>query len=382
MRLRTTFISSCISLCLLAPAARADDAHKELGPLPKSSSFALLPAMAAAGGGADPSEAVKAISEKLRARGYKVLSPQQVKSKLASHTPDGCSNPATCDPALALATLRTDAAVSTAVWQRPHAPMQVVVHVRRAHSYGQAEVNVNGKRASDLRVAAAAALSQALEDSEHTHELAVIIESTPSNASVHVDQTLSGRTPARLALLPGSHLISVEAPGYVTRAQYLDLSESSPKETKLSLQLSAASTAQAAAAPEPVEEADEAPAPEAQPHVQLNSAQMVPEGPFPVDSSPSQASPLNYVFASVLYGIALPLLANAIYAAATNGDCVGGVDARGACAERVKLGPIFAVSAGLGGAALLGGTAFLVFQPITEGSKGAAGAMLSMRSTF
>lgn len=369
--------------CLLSSAARADDA-KLSPPLPRNSSFALLPPAPAAGSGADPGEAVKAISEGLRGRGYRVLSPSQVKSKLAPHTPDGCSNPVTCDPALALATLRSDAAVSTAVWQRPNAPLQVVVHVRHAHGYGQAEVNVPGKRPSDMRAAALAALDAALEDSRRTHELAVLIESTPSNASVRVDQTLSGRTPARFALLPGSHLISVEAPGYVSRAQYLDLAENAPKETRLTVQLTAADKA-VANAPEASEpEVASAAKPAVVPTVQLMESQMVPDAALQIDQPPSKASALNYAFASVLYGIALPLLANAIYAVATNGDCVGGVDARGACSERVELGPIFYVSAGVGTAAALGGTAFLVFQPITQASNGAQaqGALLSMRRSF
>ena len=187
-----------------------------------------------------------------------------------------------------------------------------------------------------------------------------------------------------LALLPGSHLISVEAPGYVSRAQYLDLSENSAKETRLTVQLTAADKA-AINTHEPSEpEVASAAEPAVVPTVQLMESQMVPDAALQVDQPPSKASTLNFAFASVLYGIALPLLANAIYAVATNGDCVGGVDLRGACSERVKLGPIFYVSAGIGTAAALGGTAFLVFQPITQASNGAQaqGALLSMRRSF
>jgi DUF1009 family protein len=52
---------------------------------------------------------VRAVLEQLRQQGFRVLAPKEVQRKLSSHTVDSCRNPATCDPALALATLRADA---------------------------------------------------------------------------------------------------------------------------------------------------------------------------------------------------------------------------------------------------------------------------------
>src|SRR6185436_14127139 len=123
--------------------------------------------------------------------GFRVLAPAQVRSQLASHALEGCKDPTTCDPALALATLRADAVISVAIWQRPSAPAQLVVHVRRQLGYGQAEVDVRNASGKDLRASAVEALQAALDDSQQTHEITVLIESQPIGATVHVDQALT-----------------------------------------------------------------------------------------------------------------------------------------------------------------------------------------------
>ena len=373
-----------------APATSDKDKRpaspKPLPPLGSGSVFAFLPTAGShKGGSIKPDEAVKAIAEHLRTHGFKVLPPAQVRSQLASHALDGCKDPTTCDPALALATLRADAVISTAIWQRPSAPTQLVVHVRRQLGYGQAEVDVRTVSSKELRAAAVKALQAALEDSQQTHEIQVTIESLPIGATVHVDQTLTGATPARFALLPGSHLVSVEAPGFVTRAQYLELPERGMSETRLSLKLnkaeadsdSEAETAKKAAPPPE-------PKPTPAPKLTIPVAQEEPVEPVPARPQAPRDRPsgTNYVVAGVLLAIAAPLIANAIYGAATKGTCIGSLDANGHCGERVTLGPYFYLSAGLGGLALLGGATFLIVQPLETTDYALTGAQLQVTQRF
>lgn len=365
-----------------APAA------KQLPPLEAGSVFAFLPAPSQRqAGAASTDNAVRAISEYLRTHGFRVLPAAQVRSKLSSHALEGCKDPTTCDPALALATLRADAVISTAVWQRPSAPTQLVVHVRRQQGYGQAEINVPGSSAKDLRTAAVKALQEALEDSQQTHEIKVLIESLPMGATVRVDQTLTGTTPAHFSLLPGSHLVSVEAAGFVTRAQYLELPERGMSETRLELKLTHAD-AQDGHEAEPPKTArrERGPKPKpAAPPVQIALASSAASPAATSEATRDTSSSTNYVVAAVLLGIAAPLVANAIYGAATHGSCVGEYDSRGNCSERVGLGPFFYLSAGLGGLALLGGSAFLIFQPLQfdqAGGYALDGAALQLTNRF
>jgi hypothetical protein len=371
-------------------AERASDSKmpppKPLPALGQGSVFAFLPSPSTQKAGAlKPDEAVRAIAEHLRKGGFRVLAPAQVRAQLASHALEGCKDPTTCDPALALATLRADAVISTAIWQRPSAPAQLVVHVKRQLGYGQAEVDVRTTSGKELRAAAVKALQAALEDSQQTHEISVLIESLPLGASVHVDQTLTATTPARFALLPGSHLISVEASGYVTRAQYLELAEHGTSETRLSLKLNKADAdnddeAQAA---RNKSEAAAAP-PKAAAKLQVPAEQSSPELAVVAEQAETHDHPsvTNYVVAGVLLAIAAPLIANAIYAAATNGKCVGQLDMNGRCGERVTLGPFFYLSAGLGGLAALGGATFLIVQPLEARDYTVTGAQLQVSHRF
>jgi hypothetical protein len=357
----------------------ADDAAKAMAPaesmpaLRSGSLLALLPpagTLAADGGKNSSAEVVAAVTAALHHKGYRVLSPAQVSARLTGHAPDACRNPATCDPELALATLGADAVVSMAVWQRSNSARQVVVHVRRVRGFGQAEVAVGD---AGLRAATSDALLAALQDSQVTHEVAVRIESTPSGANVHVDQTLATRTPASLSLLPGNHLLSVEAAGYVTRAQYIEVPEQAAQPVLYRMQLAAAYPD----APEPAPAAPAAGAP-------LVLQEPMPSQPHDQPTaSGREPSAWNYVVAIVLIGAAVPLFANVIYTASTHGDCVGAIDANNNCAERVSFGPAFYASLGIGTAALLGGGAFLVFQPISS-SSGAKpdGALLQWHKAF
>jgi len=381
--------------------------RKGLPPLGAGSVFALLPA---AGGksAAHSDDVSRAISEHLKASGFKVLPGSQVHGQLSSHALEGCKNPTTCDPALALATLGADAVISTAVWQRKGAPPQIVVHVRRQHGYGQAEVSAHNAHAKSLRAAAVSALQSALEDSQRTHEIDVLIDSQPSGATVHVDQTLSGTTPAHFQLLPGSHLVSVEAEGYVTSAQYLELSEGKKEQARLNVQLTAAEPSLLAAAqketkvarrerkprelpPEPAAAQSERPRRELPPEPSEDEApeqteeQSQSSDRYTQDTTgePSdRASGLNYVVAAVLLGVAAPFIANAIYAGATKGQCVGPYDAAGRCSERVGLGPAFFVSVGVGSAAALAGATFLIVQPLSESGPVPEGAQLQLTHRF
>jgi hypothetical protein len=316
----------------------------------------------------------------LKSHGFKVLPAHQVRSQLASHALEGCKDPTTCDPALALATLRADAVISTAIWQRPSAPAQLVVHVRRQLGYGQAEVDVRSATGKELKAAAVKALQAALEDSQQTHEISVLIESLPMGATVRVDQSLTGSTPARFALLPGSHLVSVEAPGFVTRAQYLELPERGMTETKLSLKLNKAEADH--------DQDNEVAAAKSKSAVALTPAPPKPEEKVePVPTRPQQTprdrpSTTNYVLAGVMFAIAAPLIANAIYGLATKGACVGEVDMNSRCSDRVTLGPYFYLSAGLGGLALLGGTTFLIVQPLETTDYAVDGAQLQVTQRF
>ncbi|HET8937335.1 MAG TPA: PEGA domain-containing protein [Polyangiales bacterium] len=398
-------MTAWFTICLLAPSLVWADAAppgpatsdkdkdkrpaspKPLPPLGAGSVFAFLPTAGThKGSPIKPDEAVKAIAEHLRTHGFKVLPPAQVRSQLASHALEGCKDPTTCDPALALATLRADAVISTAIWQRPSAPTQLVVHVRRQLGYGQAEVDVRTANSREVRAAAVKALQAALEDSQQTHEIQVLIESLPIGATVHVDQTLTGATPARFALLPGSHLVSVEAPGFVTRAQYLELPERGMSETRLSLKLNKAEADGDTDAD--VDAAKKAPTsktkPTAAPKLAVPVAQEQPIEPAPLRTQTPRDRPsgTNYVVAGVLLAIAAPLIANAIYGAATKGTCVGSLDANGHCGERVTLGPYFYLSAGLGGLAVLGGATFLIVQPLETTDYALTGAQLQLTQRF
>lgn len=372
-------------------ASKAPASPQPLPPLGQGSVFAFLPTAGThKGGTAKPDDAVKAIAEHLRTHGFRVLPPAQVRSQLASHALEGCKDPTTCDPALALATLRADAVISIAIWQRPSAPAQLVVHVRRQLGYGQAEVDVRNTAGKELRAAAVEALQAALDDSQQTHEIAVTIESLPIGATVHVDQTLSGTTPARFALLPGSHLISVEAQGFVTRAQYLELPEHGMTETRLSLKLDRAAAdsdedAQAAKAkPEPAKPPASAANATTPVKLQLPAAESAPEILPTAKQSEAHDRPsvTNFVVAGVLLAIAAPLIANAIYAGVTNGRCIGQVDINGRCGQRVTLGPFFYLSAGLGGLAALGGATFLIVQPLETSDYTVTGAQLQVNHRF
>jgi hypothetical protein len=317
--------------------------------------------------------AVQEVSIALRKKGYRVLSPAQVSARLTGHAPDACRNAATCDLELALATLGADAVVSIAIWQRGGASTEVVVHVRRVGGFGQSEVTVSG---AGLRAAAHRALLGALDDSQRTHEILVRIESEPSGATAHVDQTLSAQTPANVSLLPGNHLLSVEAPGYVTLAQYIDVPDHSDSPVLYRLQLTAAN-AQAhdeLAAP--------AIAPPESSTTTLTFAEAEPLHDQPAPTART-SSVWNYVIAAALLGTAAPLIANAIYAGGTRGDCVGAIDARNRCGQRVTLGPAFYASIAVGGAALVGGVGFLVFQPVTSArSSRPDGALLQWHQPF
>ena len=377
-----------------APAAPAPEPGNgdRLPPLSAGSVFALLPSGSGKPGssaaGAD--DVGRAITEHLKNKGFKVLPASQVHSQLSSHALEGCKNPTTCDPALALATLGADAVISIAVWARKAAPPQIVVYVRRQHGYGQAEVSARGAQTKELRTAGLSALQTALEDSQRTHEIDVVIESLPIGATVHVDQSLSGTTPAHFALLPGSHLVSVEAPGFVTSAQYLELSDQSPQK-KLHVKLTAAEAETAKAAAGGKRRADlearDKPQPERAP-LEAEAAPAEPpasrEAYTSASASPQRdrASGMNYVVAAVLLGVAAPFIANAIYAGATRGQCVGPVDVAGRCSERVGLGPAFFASVGVGAAAALTGATFLVVQPLTEAGPVPQGARLQLTQRF
>jgi hypothetical protein len=350
------------------PKARASG----MPALQPGSLLALLPpagTLAAVSGENSGAEAVQAVTLALRHKGYRVLSPQQVSARLTGHAPDACRDAATCDPELALATLGADAVVSIAVWQRSSAARQVVVHVRRVRGFGQAEVAVGE---AGLRAATTEALLAALDDSQLTHEVAIRIESQPSGANVHVDQTLATRTPANLSLLPGNHLLSVEAAGYVTRAQYIEVPNQPSKAVLYRVQLTAADA-----------DAREAPAPSVEPQLAALALQPTTAVAAHADSAVSESSPWNYVVGVVLISVAVPLLANVVYTASTHGDCVGAIDAQNHCAERVTLGPMFYASLGVGSAALLGGVGVLVLQPIKNnpGSK-PEGALLQWHRAF
>jgi hypothetical protein len=365
------WLSSCLiwSGTLAAQAPSNQGVLAALPALPVGSLVALLPPAgtpAALNDTANADEAVQTITAALRGKGYRVLAPAQVSAALSGHTPDGCRDAATCDPQLALATLEADAVVSIAVWQRPGWPSQVAVHVRRTQGYGQAEVAVES---SGLGAAASSALLAALDDSRRTHEVVVRIESQPSNAHLRVDQTLSARTPARILLLPGNHVLSVEASGYVTAAQYLDVPEQSKEPILVRMQLQRAIRRDDYAGNE---------AREAQP-----SLVSPPNYTAAHDHAGAEPSVWNYLVAATLFGVAVPLFTNVIHAAATRGDCVGEIDPRNRCAERVVLGPAFFASLGLASAAVLGGTTFLIVRPLTNGSSSEPrGALVQLQRAF
>jgi hypothetical protein len=339
--------------------------------LAKGSVIALMPVATAADEGTlNPDAALQTISDELHKLGYKIIAPTQVRARLASREVDTCTRAATCDPALALATLQADAVLSTALWLRAAAPPQVVVHLRHRRGYGQAEVTSNGKHAKEMRAAALTALHTALDDSQRTHELTLHIESTPSGAVAHVDQTLSGRTPTHFSLLPGSHLVSIEAPGYVTHAQYVEL-EAGGGDSHINLTLE----------PAGLDGTDPASV-VAESKAGLESAAPFETQPMPAAYREKRSSVLNYVVAAALFGVAAPFAANAIYGAATRNNCIGKLDADGRCGERVTLGPWFFASVGASAVAIAGGTTFLIVQPISGERSSVQGAQLRAIQRF
>ena len=344
------------------PSRRAELAAGQQGvlsalpALPTGSLVALLPPTNAPDtDGASNGEALQTLTEWLRGKGYRVMQPEQVSAVLIAHMPDGCSNPGTCDPRLALASLEADAVVSLAIWRRPESGSQVAIHVRRSRGYGQSELPVGE---AGVQATALTALQVALDDSRLPHEVIVRVDTQPLGAKLRVDQTIFATTPARLLLLPGNHLLSVEAPGYVSRAQYFDVPEGARAPVSVSLQLSKVAGSGAAL---PATAAVAAPA----------------------DHAQVEVSPWNNVIALALFGAAVPLLANVVYSAATRGDCVGEIDARNRCAERVALGAGFYTSAALAGAAVLGGASFLILQPLgSDSAPQLQGASLQWRRRF
>ena len=106
----------------------------------------------------------------------------------------------------------------------------------------------------------------------------------------------------------------------------------------------------------------------------------MPVRPEPVPRDRPSAT--NFVVAGVLFAIALPLIANAVYGLATNGTCAGELDVNGRCGDRVTLGPYFYLSAGLGGLSLLGGTTFMFVQPLETTDYAVGGAQLQVTQRF
>lgn len=366
------------SLCLLFSmgslshaAAQPLAARAPFTPLPSGARFALLPAQSALSQAAPAStasrdDAARAVTTALRKRGYQVMSQEEVGKALSERLPDGCRDAATCDPKLALQALGVDAVVSLALWQRPNNAADLVVFVQRHSNYGQAELALPAGSDANIDVVAAQAVGKALEDTLARHEVTVRIESDPPGASVHVDQSLAGKSPVTLELAPGNHLLIVETPGYVTDAHYVDIPHNDGEVFVHRVQLSQPSAAMVSA--------DGGAARSAKPASAVDADSPAPS---------SRVSATNYVLAAVLGAVAVPLLINAVYAGARDGDCTGKRDPQGRCSARTAVGAGFWASLGIGVAAGLGAGAVLVFTPFTDSeASSASGASLQLRTRF
>ena len=177
---------------------------------------------------------------------------------------------------------------------------------------------------------------------------------------MRIDQAQSGRTPLDVELSAGQHLIAVESAGYITDAHYIEVPTHTDKPIVHRIVL-ARGNADAASTT-----------------VAADSAVTASDTPTHDDGSTT-----NYIVAGVLGAIAIPLLVNAIYGLAKNGDCTDGTDASGNCENRAELGPLFWTSLGLGSAAALGSAAVLVFEPFSSDEDAAPeGASVSWKQTF
>ncbi len=364
---RRVLISSVLFCsCLHAVPVRADAFRA----LPSGSRVALLPttqAPALSLPNAQREEATRALISALRKRGYDVVPTEQVNATLDKRAPDGCRDAVTCDPELALQTLQSDAVISLALWQHTGAEPRVLVYVRRKQSYGQAELVVDK---TGIASTATRALEQALADTERRHDVRVRIESEPAEATVRVDQSPVGPSPATLDLAPGNHLVTIETPGYVTATRFIEVPTQSeaPVVHKIVLERTLA-------------------APQANPQANPQLTAAYTTG----DTAASSAQrdivrpnrPANYVLAAVLGAVAIPLLANAIYTGAHSGTCEGNRDPEGRCSKRAALGLNFWTSLVLGSAALSGGGVVLVVQPLRSHSEQLSQSTeLDVRGTF
>ncbi|MEY4578707.1 MAG: hypothetical protein RL701_3410, partial [Pseudomonadota bacterium] len=166
------------------------------------------------------------------------------------------------------------------------------------------------------------------------------------------------------------HLVSIEAPGYVTHAQYVEL-EAGSGDSHINLTLDPAGLD----GTDPASVAAESKA-------GLESAAPFEAQPTPAAPREKRSSVLNYVVAAALFGVAVPFAANAIYGAATRNNCIGKLDADGRCGERVTLGPWFFASVGASAVAIAGGTTFLIVQPISGERSSVQGAQLRAIQRF
>jgi PEGA domain len=353
--------SLALATVLVSPVAAND--LVPLSPLPAGARLAVLPSTnelpsAAGAASLQREEAVQAVTTALRKRGYQVMPEGQTDAALAARLPDGCRDAVTCDPKLALQALGVDAVVSVALWQRKQGDAQLVVYVQRTRNYGQAELAITSASLADV---AGDAVAQALDDTLERHELTVRIESEPPGASVHVDQVSAGRTPVTLELTPGSHLVIVETPGFITDAHYLEVPRGASEPFVHTVKLARA----------------------------IGATEDHPDAPLaaaPIDDAPGPSrgsDAANYVLAGVLGAVALPLLVNAAYALAEEGECTGRRDPASRCSARATLGAGFWASLGVGLAAGLGAGAVLVFMPLGERDEQApSGAAVQWRGRF
>ncbi|HEX7479936.1 MAG TPA: PEGA domain-containing protein [Polyangiales bacterium] len=367
---RNSFSSRALSLALsllafgVAAAAHAQSAAPVLA---AGNRVAILPSDASRGHAtaadrAKRARATGAVVAELRRRGFELLADDSVRNTLDHRMPDGCRDAVTCDPEAARQALAADATVAVAFWPAPAGPAHLVLYIRHKDGYGQAEVTAAD---GDIEAAARQAVEQALADSQQGHDVHVRIESDPPGATVRVDQALIGTAPVTLSLPAGNHLVTVETPGYVSDTHYVEV----PAQAQDGFVH----------------------------RITMVPAQQVAADPAWVGASPPAADggsanhrdtrgtvhATDYVVASVLAAVALPLLGNGVYAAARNGECTGQRDSAGHCSERVTAGTAMWASLGLGIAALAGAATVIVFEPFSpSASTHPSGASLSLRTKF
>lgn len=209
---------------------------------------------------------------------------------------------------------------------------------------GQTHNGVAEVRDGNVKEASRQATLKALQDREAKQLGWLVVQSTPTGASVELDGTPSGKTPYKRMVPVGKHTLKLTAPGHSSQTRDVTVSTKGTAITTLQLE----------------------------------------PGDSDEDASGSKPSEWNYVIGGGLAVVGGLAIASFVRTAIEDGDCVGDVDAAGVCDKEVQLSPWGWVSLGVGAAFLAGAGAMFIWQPLrvditTDGKTTAA---IQLRGEF